>query len=327
MSDERHFYGDETTTGRHSPAFRYLGRATIAARMNETAGFEWLLQIRREFLPGVIEPKSDLVLQLIEHDGNARNLVLQNVGSASILVIDFAEHYRQILGEMCQVVGLPEPIAPESIDLLLRGQHKELASSMLRFARQSALYSTAIPTVEALFRDALRACDIPIGEGNELVNRTALQEMGAQEFREMLARFSLAFADALDPVRQATRFMEVAEERYLPPGYFSLLVLGDTLDTDLTLDMGSVEVFNQVRNARQLVADHLAAAQRARLGRSVTPGRLLQDDSRLVLGIQAADIAAGIAAREYEHYPENRRTGAGALKRMFDRIFFNDDWI
>ncbi|MFQ5961464.1 MAG: hypothetical protein ACE5MG_08700 [Candidatus Methylomirabilales bacterium] len=327
MSDGRAFYGDETTTGRQSPSFRYLGRATIAARTSESAGFEWLLRIRREFLPGVAEPKSDLVLELIEHDRGARDLVLGNVGSASILVIDLAEHYRQIFGEMCRVLGLPEPIAPESINLLLRGQHKELATSILRLARQSALYSTAIPTVEALFRDSLKACDIPIGEGNELVNRAALQEMGAQEFREMLARFSLAFADALDPVRQASRFMEVAEQRYLPPGYFSVLVLGDTLNVDVTLDVGSVEAFNQVRTAHELVADRLAAAQRARLGRPPPHGRLLQDDSREVLGIQAADIAAGIAAREYERYPENRRGGAEALKQMFDRVFFNDDWV
>lgn len=327
MTDERRFYGDETVTGRHSPAFRYLGRATIAARTDDMAGFDWLLQLRRDCFPGVPELKSNIVLELIEHDAFARKLVLREIGSASILIIDFAEHYRKMFNQMCQVLRLEAPAAPQAIDFLLRGEHRELATQLLRFARESALYSTALPAVDALFRDALKACDLPVGAGDELVDRRVLQEVSEQEFREILVRFSLAFADALDPEQQAAKFLEAVEQRYLPPGYFSLLVLGDAVDIDLTLDVGSPGAYEQVRNAHGLVIGRLATARLARLGRPTAPGRLRQEDSREILGIQAADIAAGIAALEYERHPENRQEGAAALKQIFDKVFFNDDWI
>ena len=90
-------FADETTTGKDSAAFRYLGSATIAARTHADDDFEWLLELRRDHLPKGVELKSETVLEFIEHDKLARTFVLRSVGSASIFVIDFAEHYRSIL--------------------------------------------------------------------------------------------------------------------------------------------------------------------------------------------------------------------------------------
>lgn len=60
---------------------------------------------------------------------------------------------------------------------------------------------------------------------------------------------------------------------------------------------------------------------------SLRGGVLEQHDSALLLGIQAADIAARIAADEYERFPDDRSACLAAVKHRFDRVFLNDRWV
>jgi len=56
-------------------------------------------------------------------------------------------------------------------------------------------------------------------------------------------------------------------------------------------------------------------------------GTVKEEDSRNVLGIQVADIAAALAARVYELAPGGPREKAGRVRTVFDRVLLNDEWI
>ncbi len=86
-------YGDESPTGQSGDAFRGLGRATIAARIQDDGqAFDWLLAFRRDYLPDGAEPKGDLVLAVMQARPDARERVLAHIQSATIVVIDLGEH-------------------------------------------------------------------------------------------------------------------------------------------------------------------------------------------------------------------------------------------
>jgi hypothetical protein len=64
MEDRRRTFADETTTGIR-PELRGLFKATIAARI-DTENLEWWLRFGRDFLPPGAEPKSFLVMPIID---------------------------------------------------------------------------------------------------------------------------------------------------------------------------------------------------------------------------------------------------------------------
>ncbi len=319
-------FADETTTGKDSAAFRYLGSATIAARTQADDDFEWLLELRRDHLPKGVELKSETVLEFIEHDKLARTFVLRSVGSASIFVIDFAEHYRSILGETFLAIGWEPPTAPDAVDIAAHGKFGHIARRLLEQARVVALYRTAVPMIESMLVDAMRVSGVPVGRGRELIDRETLSGLPDSDFNVLIARFAVAFGDASDPERQGKALAAVAEERFLPHGYLSFVTLSESIDVDLTFDTGSATVFDQVERAHDVVVERLAGARGHYLQETIRGGRIAQEDSKQVLGIQAADIAAGIAADRYQRF-DNRKAGARALKKMFDRVLLNSVWI
>jgi hypothetical protein len=62
-------------------------------------------------------------------------------------------------------------------------------------------------------------------------------------------------------------------------------------------------------------------------GRELRTGRLREEDSVALLGVQAADIAARFASQLYELHPNDRRAGALLVKQHVDRVLFNDEWL
>ena len=72
--------------------------------------------------------------------------------------------------------------------------------------------------------------------------------------------------------------------RDFSPGSFALRGLGGSGEMDLTLDVGSLRVYDQVQKAHYLVTDHLTSAYQERPQHRVVPDRLRQEDSRIVLG-------------------------------------------
>ena len=71
MSNDQPTYSDETLTGRTLDTFRGLGRATVAARIEDPNGFEWVQRLRHDYLPENAEVKSKLVLAVMRTNAAA----------------------------------------------------------------------------------------------------------------------------------------------------------------------------------------------------------------------------------------------------------------
>ena len=74
----------------------------------------------------------------------------------------------------------------------------------------------------------------------------------------------------------------------------------------------------------RFLEDEVTTAVRIR----VQPGVLKESDSRLELGLQAADVGAAVASKLYEEAADSGPTSrALAVKSVFSRVCFNNDWL
>lgn len=322
-------YSDETLTGQASNAFRGLGRATVAARVEDPNGFEWLLRFRRDHLPERTEPKAPLVLEIMEVNAAARTDILKHIGRATIVIIDLGESYRSLLADVFEHFGKPPPSRIEAIDFVAKAElRRDLSAALLTAARDSAVHDSIIPRIEGLLRDVVRQTGIPRGESGFLIDREALGRMDQKAFQEFVARFSAAFADALAPERRRAAIVQALDEqRFLMPGYIAFETLGGTVRVDRYFDVGDADAFENLLEAHDTLVDTLKSAQERFFWKELRGGTLKQEDSAQLLGIQAADIAARIASIQYERFPHDRRAGAISVKSIFDQVLLNDQWM
>jgi hypothetical protein len=322
-------FSDESSTGRHSEHFRGLRRATIAARVDDSNGFEWFRRFRSDFLPDHTEPKSELILQVAGANTDAQSLLMDNIGRATIVIVDFAEHYRQLLTPIIERNG-GAPLTHEQavamatkIEAMPRIGHHFLAA-----ARDLAVYRTMIPQVERLLREAMHAVGLHDGDGMTLFDETELRELNHQEFQQLAVRFGVAFADALAPDRQAAAISRAIDDvRYLHSGRLAIVTLGSTIEPDRFFDEGFTHSMALLRRAHNSVVDRLFDEQMFDFMGSLRPGRIVEEDSRLLTGIQVADIAARVASNIYERHSQDRYAGARAVKQVFDRVLLNEMWL
>lgn len=329
MSEEHSTFSDETTTGRESDAFRKLGRATIGARASSDDDFEWLVRFRRDYLHNQLEPKSEVVLQIADTRNDAKELVFQNIGNCAVFIVDLSESTRRLLAEVFALMGKPPPSLEDAVDFISKNEKlRHLIGQFLRRARDWTLYSTPIPTAEAILRNITGPLGICSSDKDTLVDREALRELDQQSFNELVARFSTAFADALNPKNQASVITEgLKEQRYISPEYLSYLTLGGAASVRRFFDFGDSKAFSLLEDAHHQVIEQLEEASERYFWKKLKGGSVEQEDSRQLLGIQVADIAAAIAAREYERFPSDRRAGGEAIKRVFDKVFCNRQWL
>lgn len=329
MNEEHSTFSDETTTGRESDAFRKLGRATIGARASSEDDFEWLLRFRRDYLHNQLEPKSEVVLQMADTRNDAKELVFQNIGNCAVFIVDLSENTRRLLAGIFAMMGRPPPSLEDAVDFLGKsGKLRHLIGQLLRHARDSALYSTPIPIVEDMLRNITKDLRIYSSAKNTLVDREALRELDQQSFDELVVRFSAAFADALNPQNQARLITEeLKEQRYISPQYLRYRTLGGAASVQRVFDEGDSKAFSLLETAHQQVIEQLEDAGERFFWKKLKGGSVEQEDSRQLLGIQVADIATAVAAREYERFPSDRRAGGKAIKRVFDKVFFNREWL
>lgn len=242
-------YSDESSTGQASDAFRGLGgRATVAARVEDSNGFEWLLRFRRDHLPEGAEPKAPLVLAIMEANAAARAHIHTNIGHATIVIIDLGESYRSLLADVFEHFGKPPPTRIEAIDFVAKTEiRRDLSAALLMGARDSAVHDSIIPRIEALLRDAVKQSGIARGDPGYLIDREALRRMDQRTFQEFVARFSAAFAESLAPERRRAAIVQALEEqRFLVPGYIAFETLGGTVRVDRYFDVGDAEAFQRL---------------------------------------------------------------------------------
>ena len=139
---------------------------------------------------------------------------------------------------------------------------------------------------------------------------------------------AVAFADALAPDRQADSILEVMRfSGFLDPRYISLVSLNDVASDHCVFDIGDSIAFTELEQAHRRIRNTLTNAADNFFWLSLRGGQVSQQDSAQLLGIQAADIAARIAADIYEESPDDRIVGAKTLKNSFERVLLNDRWM
>lgn len=322
-------YSDDTNTGQESRALRDFGRATIAARIDDPNGFEWLLRVRKDFLPPNAEAKATLVLAVIAKNSQARDIVLRNIGRASIVISDLGEHYRNLLSALYEGMGKKVPAQIDAIDLIARTEIKEeISGQILDYLRETAISQTVIPQIEGVLRYAATRAGLPPGEKDKVVDRAALRGLDQKGFQEFTTRFAVAFADSTSPERRAAAILEVMSSGHiLDPGYVGLVSLGSDVSHDYVFDVGNAKAFRELEQAHRRIQDAFEAVRETFFWTNLRGGKVAQEDSAQMLGIQAADVAAGLASRIYEKFSGDRSSAAKSLKNDFERVLLNDRWV
>ena len=320
-------FADETTTGKDHEQLRGLRRITVAAKCASGESFEWLRRFNHDYLTNVKEIKSSLVLAVIGGNRSARNDLIQSISTATIAIIDLSEHTRWLFRELQAATGVKSDGVKRGVAFLRSGTFpKELVEGILRWGRRDAIHKTAVGRIEHLVSVAAEKCNIPLGKSVELFDRAALDELSEQEFSEFAGRFALALADAFHPETQAKVITDrLADMRFCHAGHVALSFLEAAVEPDQVFDMGSSNAFALLERAHTKVIDAVSTMRIA--AGQFSPGKLAQEDSEKLLGLQAADIAAGLARQTLERDFATTVEGARAVKSIFSRVLLNDRWV
>lgn len=326
MADHRG-YADETHTGGRAPLLRGLGAVTIAAHCSSDDGFEWLDKFKRDYLPEKSELKSAVVLAKIAINDDARDFLLKRIEPSSIVIIDFAEHTKDLIGNILMAVD-SERDAVNSATAFLKSGHlpREVAEQVLRFARTRILSHSAVGHVEDLLKQAASVSGVPLGSGDQLFDKEILFKLSEAEFKELIARFSIALGEALRPERRADRIVEILVDRGMHhDGHIAMACLEAATESRTVFDRGYSMPFEMLMQADQKIQQAIEhwSCRDAR----TDPGRLAQEDSRLLLGLQAADITAGYAALLFEEAQADTPIAARAVRAVFPNVMLNEHWL
>jgi len=330
-------FADDTTSGRWSTLLRGPRRVTIVARTNEVENYDWLLRFRREFLPSGVEAKSTNVLPILDLQDQARKLVLHSIEDYAIFIIDFCENRRELLDG---IVARLRPVIPPGLDpydFVL--QLPRVGSLARQFLLQAAITRSVVGRIESLlewlsnpFASELEREGFHGYAGRrpvEIASRTALERMGESELKMFLGRLGVAVGDALSPERQARAIQEsVDRSRFFFHGYFACRLLTVDLTVDRVYDTGPLGVHVEVESTHRRVYDFVTREAFARVLSVTKRGLITERASHMDLGLQAADIAAALASREYELTPDDVPAArARAVKRLFAQVCLNGRWI
>lgn len=151
----------------------------------------------------------------------------------------------------------------------------------------------------------------------------------SEQLASFLARFGTAVGDILLPERQAKALMRCAEDqRYFVGGYVACQLLRVDVETDKLYDIGPVPVLTQLELADNRIWTYMQSQVAFTLEDQVRRGALDERASYTELGLQAADIAAAVASRQYECVSDDGEGArAKAVKGLFDRVSLNGRWV
>jgi hypothetical protein len=207
--------------------------------------------------------------------------------------------------------------------------------------RRHAIADSVIGGVERLLDDdggiggALRKAGLgqlaPTRSDGRIFDRQALMEMNQGEFRTPAARFAVMLGDALSLERQAKAIEDhLRGNQFFGTGseWFAVRVIEPAMGEDYVFDVaGSRRVALALEDAHATIRRFLNTSARHLLRTTLRPGGVGEDDSRNVIGIQVADVAAAVAADMFERAEKPTREAARDLKRIFDRVFLNSRWV
>lgn len=132
----------------------------------------------------------------------------------------------------------------------------------------------------------------------------------------------------MDPIKQADGIIQFMNQNdFLMRNYVGFVTLGEAASVNRYFDTGNQVSFKLLRDAHDKVVERLNTVRAYYINATVKGSAVVEEDSELLLGIQAADISVGIASRIYERHPKSRIDGAKAVKDVFTRVLLNDHWL
>jgi hypothetical protein len=326
MSDWRAF-ADETHTGGRSPQLRGLSAVTIAAHCRSGDGFEWINRFRRDYLPELSELKSSAVLATVDVNQRAREFLLEQTAAASIVIVDFAEHTKRFVDAILGTVGSTRD-AVRTVTAFLKHGHlpKGIAETVLRYARSRTLDRSAVGYIRTLLQEAATAAGVALGDGGRLFDTEILFNLSESEFKELIVRFSVALGEALRPERHADRILKLlADRRMHNEGHIAVACLAAATEGQTVFDEGYHAPFELLLRADRKIQETIERWTYRDI--RTKPDRLAQAESHLILGLQAADIAAGYAAKLFEEAHADTSTAARRVRSVFPNVLLNDSWF
>ena len=320
------YFADETRTGKIVHDLRGIGAIIIIARFAGKCDLDWLKQLYHDIkIQG--ELKSEVVIAACRVQTQQWNSLLEKLSVATIAIVDVAEHIRALLDELGKLFGNEIPAQVIAYTFFKSGKlPQEYISSMLRFLREMAINDSAAESIANILRMAVNRTEVTTCLDDVLLDRRILLEMKEREFAEFSARFSIAFADALDPLLQAEIIeKELNDMRFFNEGMISSRIIESVIEPDFIFDEGSKKAFKSLKEAHHNMCNVVEQAVLSRI--RISPGSVSQDDSKKVLSLQAADIAAGIAREIFErNYPDVQKASR-AVKSTFARVLLNTRWL
>lgn len=329
----RRTFSDDTTTGGLSIELRGGRRVTVVARAEDPSGFEWLAALKRDLLPAGTEAKAKNVLPLLESDQRIERIVLRQIASYAIFIVDLHALRRDLVDGIITRLGRLIPHGVDPYDFVLELPH--IGSRARLFLQRAVIDGTVLGRLEAL----LDWCSNPFADGLaanglgefasrvriEIANRAELERLDDRQLASFLARLGAAVGDALSPERHAKAMGDLAESRFFSGGHFAFEVLRVDIETDKTYDVGGLPVLHQLQKADGDLWERLQRLTYGRLSTGIRRGVMAEEASHLQLGLQAADIAAALARHAYESAPDDARVAA--VKRLFERVMVNGQWV
>lgn len=151
--------------------------------------------------------------------------------------------------------------------------------------------------------------------------------MGQKEFNELVARFSVTLGDALDPILEKQIIEDIlAAQRMYSKGVEAYYMLDHVLRPQVTFDTGTQAAFKILNNTQDKIVKILEKS--CWYDGTLKPGALKQiEDSKKVIEIKIADVAAGFARYIFEQsYPDILKASQ-SLRKYFSRVLLNTKWL
>jgi len=276
------------------------------------------------------EPKSSIVLAIAARAREARERLHDGVADrVTIAIVDFSDFTHSLLDSLTLQFDRTGPPINALEALRQKRLPARITEQILRAAREAGVVGSTVPRLEWLLRQAAQATGIIAGSGSPAIfDREALLEMNDDDLRQLIASFSLALADALRPDHQVEVVeRRLADARFTTGALIAYVAIEESMAPDRVYDAGNRSVFAALQAAHTRIDAELERIRLYQLMQPVQAGTLSEEDSRRVLGLQVADVAAAVARDEYEKQPGDTRARAECVRRIFRHVLLNDQWL
>ena len=315
-------FSDDTSTGQKIEELRSVFRVSIAAKTPKNRDFQnysfLLSNIRKIFnLKGEI--KSELIIKICEQDNTIKKKVYEEVYPSTIIILDLLKPFRESLKK--------SGFLPVKFLNIFKGNSisSGFKKHIFENLRQISFLNSLIVRLEDLKNRAQDNRQFRKRKSIDLVNKDILRGIQDRHFREFVSKISIVYCDAFDLKISKEIFNTLINEYVcIDESIIARSRLHYVLEPDYILDKGSKNVFDILKEVHNETKTIFNDFQKNKLG------ILDEGDSKDYIGIQIADLSAGIARKIFEENYLNKLNtlkAATEVRRYFKKVLFNSNWL